>query len=62
MFNWIREQAPVAKGHSLPVLSREELKQVSGAGIMLTEDARRRQGIMLTEDARRPQGIMLTED
>lgn len=52
MFNWIREQAPAAEAHSIPVLSQEQLTQVSGAGFMLTED-----GFMLTED-----GFMLTED
>ncbi|HRD96549.1 MAG TPA: hypothetical protein PLA97_09150 [Rubrivivax sp.] len=52
MFDWTREQAPVAKAAGIPVLSQEEMKQVSGAGFLLTED-----GFLLTED-----GFLLTED
>jgi hypothetical protein len=37
MFNWNRERAPVAKVASIPTLSLEETKQVSGASFLLVE-------------------------
>jgi hypothetical protein len=52
MFNWTREPASVAKARSIPVLSQEEMKQVSGASFLLTEDS-----FLLTEDS-----FLLTED
>lgn len=61
MLNWIREKAPAAQAHSIPVLSQEQLTQVSGAGFMLTEQ----DGFMLTEDGfmlTEQDGFMLTED
>jgi hypothetical protein len=59
MFNWTREQAPAAKAAGIPVLSLEEMKQVSGAGFLLTEDSFlvTEDGFLLTED-----GFLLTED
>ena len=52
MFDWTREQAPLAKAAGIPVLSQEQMKQVSGAGFILAED-----GFILAED-----GFILAED
>jgi hypothetical protein len=60
MFNWNRERAPVAKVASIPTLSLEETKQVSGAGFLLVE--RRPAGFLLVEQSRpQPASFLLVE-
>ena len=61
MFTLNRDRAPVAETPSIPVLSQEEVKQVSGAGFLLTEQSARPLGFWLTEQSVRPMGFLLTE-
>jgi hypothetical protein len=62
MFDWNRKNAPEAEAPSIPMLSLEEMKQVSGAGFILAEDSAPMPGVaMLAREQARPMGFILSE-
>ena len=60
MLNWTNGPQALAASSQIPTLSLEQMKQVSGAGFLLTE-AVSPPGFLLTEAVSPPPGFLLTE-